>query len=57
MSNKIITFFGFKFDKGVLKSVTGGLNEVRTSAVRASLGIDDINKSLKKMVFAFYLVS
>lgn len=57
MSNKILTFFGFKFDKGVLKSVTGGLNEVRTSAVRASLGIDDINKSLKKMVFAQRFIS
>jgi hypothetical protein len=49
MGNKINTFFGFKFDKGILKSVVGGLNDVRVSSVRAALGIDDINKGLKKM--------
>lgn len=49
MANIINTFFGFKFDKGILKSVVGGLNDVRVSSVRAALGIDDINKGLKKM--------
>lgn len=49
MGNKINTFLGFKFDKGILKSVVGGLNDVRVSSVRAALGIDDINKGLKKM--------
>lgn len=49
MSNKIFSFLGFKFDQGVLKAVTGGLNDVRTSSVRAALGIDDINKRLKNL--------
>ncbi len=49
MANKIISFLGFKIDNGVLKSVVGGLNDVRTSSIRAALGINDITRNLKKM--------